>query len=153
MKINIEQILKSLPHRYPILLVDKITAMEENKSITGIKNVTFNEPHFMGHFPDKPIMPGVLIIEAMAQTASVMVMNSGGRSLEDNLVYFMSIDGAKFRKPVIPGDVMELEIEVIQNRGAVWKMSGVAKVEGEKVAEAQFAAMIIDKKKQEQKNK
>lgn len=146
--IGIEQILKSIPHRYPILLVDKIIAMEENKSIVGIKNVTFNEPHFMGHFPDKPIMPGVLIIEAMAQTASVMVMNSGGRTLEDSLVYFMSIDNAKFRKPVIPGDVMELHIEVLQNRGAVWKMSAVAKVDGAKVAEAEFSAMIVDKEKQ-----
>ncbi len=149
--IGIEQILKSIPHRYPILLVDKIIAMEENKSIVGVKNVTFNEPHFMGHFPDKPIMPGVLIIEAMAQTASVMVMNSGGRTLEDSLVYFMSIDNAKFRKPVIPGDVLELHIEVLQNRGAVWKMSGVAKVEGVKVAEAEFSAMIIDKAKQDSK--
>jgi 3-hydroxyacyl-[acyl-carrier-protein] dehydratase len=148
--INIEQILKSIPHRYPILLVDKITAMEEDKSITGIKNVTFNEPHFMGHFPDKPIMPGVLIIEAMAQAASVMVMNSGGRKLEDSLVYFMSIDNAKFRKPVIPGDVLQLDITVIQNRGAVWKMAGTALVEGKKVAEAEFSAMVIDKKKQEQ---
>ena len=146
--INIEQILKSIPHRYPLLLVDKIIAMEENKSIVGIKNVTFNEPHFMGHFPDKPIMPGVLIIEAMAQAASVMVMNSGGRKLEDNVVYFMSIDNAKFRKPVIPGDVLELHIEVIQNRGAVWKMSGVGKVDGVKVAEAEFSAMIVDKEKQ-----
>jgi 3-hydroxyacyl-[acyl-carrier-protein] dehydratase len=146
--IDIQQILKSIPHRYPILLVDKIIAMEENKSIVGIKNVTFNEPHFMGHFPDKPIMPGVLIIEAMAQTASVMVMNSGGRSLDDSLVYFMSIDNAKFRKPVIPGDVMELHIEVLQNRGAVWKMAAVAKVEGVKVAEAEFSAMIVDKEKQ-----
>ena len=146
--IDIQQIIKSIPHRYPILLVDKVIAMEENKSITGIKNVTFNEPHFMGHFPDKPIMPGVLIIEAMAQTASIMVMNSDNRKLEDNLVYFMSINNAKFRKPVIPGDVLELHIEVIQNRGTVWKMSGIAKVEGEKVAEANFSAMIVDKSKQ-----
>jgi 3-hydroxyacyl-[acyl-carrier-protein] dehydratase len=149
--IGIEKILKSIPHRYPILLVDKIIAMEENKNIVGIKNVTFNEPHFMGHFPDKPIMPGVLIIEAMAQTASVMVMNSGGRSLDDSLVYFMSIDNAKFRKPVVPGDVLELHIKVVQNRGAVWKMAGIAKVEGQKVAEAEFSAMIIDKAKQESK--
>ncbi len=146
--IGIEQILKSIPHRYPLLLVDKIIAMEENKSIVGIKNVTFNEPHFAGHFPDRPIMPGVLIIEAMAQTASVMVMNSGGRTLSESLVYFMSIDNAKFRKPVIPGDVLELHIEVLQNRGATWKMSGIAKVEGLKVAEAVFSAMIIDKEKQ-----
>jgi 3-hydroxyacyl-[acyl-carrier-protein] dehydratase len=147
--IAIEQILKSIPHRYPLLLVDKIIAMEENKSVIGVKNVTFNEPHFTGHFPDKPIMPGVLIIEAMAQTASVMVMNSGGRSLEDSIVYFMSIDNAKFRKPVVPGDVLELHIEVLQNRGAVWKMAGIAKVEGIKVAEAEFSAMIVDKAKQE----
>lgn len=147
--ITIEQILKSIPHRYPLLLVDKIIAMEENKSVIGVKNVTFNEPHFTGHFPDKPIMPGVLIIEAMAQTASVMVMNSGGRSLDDSIVYFMSIDNAKFRKPVVPGDVLELHIEVVQNRGAVWKMAGVAKVEGIKVAEAGFSAMIVDKAKQE----
>ncbi|MFT6259237.1 MAG: 3-hydroxyacyl-[acyl-carrier-protein] dehydratase [Rickettsiales bacterium] len=151
MQINIEQILKSIPHRYPLLLVDKIIDMEENKSIVGIKNVTFNEPHFAGHFPDKPIMPGVLIVEAMAQTASVMVMNSGGRSLEDNVVYFMSIDNSKFRKPVVPGDVLELHVEVVQNRGAVWKFSGVAKVEGKKVAEATFSAMIVDKKKQDSK--
>jgi len=147
--INIEQILKSIPHRYPLLLVDKIIAMEENKSVIGIKNVTFNEPHFAGHFPDKPIMPGILIIEAMAQTASIMVMNSGGRILEDRLVYFMSINNAKFRKPVIPGDVLELHIEVVQNRGAVWKMNGVGKVDGIKVAEAEFSAMIVDKSKQD----
>ena len=147
--ITIEQILKSIPHRYQLLLVDKIIAMEENKSVIGVKNVTFNEPHFTGHFPDKPIMPGVLIIEAMAQTASVMVMNSGGRSLDDSIVYFMSIDNAKFRKPVVPGDVLELHIEVLQNRGAVWKMAGIAKVEGIKVAEAEFSAMIVDKAKQD----
>jgi 3-hydroxyacyl-[acyl-carrier-protein] dehydratase len=146
--INIEQIIKSIPHRYPLLLVDKIIAMTDDKSVVGVKNVTFNEPHFMGHFPDKPIMPGVLIIEAMAQTASVMVMNSSGRILEDKLVYFMSIDNAKFRKPVIPGDVLELHIDVIQHRGAVWKMSGVAMVDNKKVAEANFSAMVVDKKPQ-----
>jgi 3-hydroxyacyl-[acyl-carrier-protein] dehydratase len=144
--INIEQIIKSIPHRYPFLLVDKIIAMEKNKSAVGVKNVTFNEPHFTGHFPEKSIMPGVLIIEAMAQTAAIMVINSGNFKAEDKLVYFMSIDGAKFRKPVIPGDVLELHIEVIQNRGNVWKMSGIGKVDGEKVSEAQFSAMILDKK-------
>lgn len=150
--INIEQIIKSIPHRYPMLLVDKIIAMEEDKSVVGIKNVTFNEPYFMGHFPGKPIMPGVMIIEAMAQTASIMVMNSGNRSIEDKLVYFMSIDNAKFRKPVVPGDVLELHIEVIQNRGQVWKMSGVGKVDGVKVAEADFSAMVVDKAKQSGNN-
>jgi 3-hydroxyacyl-[acyl-carrier-protein] dehydratase len=145
--INIEQIIKLIPHRYPLLLVDKIIAIEPNKSIVGVKNVTFNEPHFTGHFPEKPIMPGVLIIEAMAQAGAIMVIHSGDFNPEDNLVYFMSIDGAKFRKPVVPGDVLELHIETVQNRGAVWKLSGVAKVDGQKVAEAQFSAMIVNKNK------
>jgi 3-hydroxyacyl-[acyl-carrier-protein] dehydratase len=145
--INIEQIIKLIPHRYPLLLVDKIIAVEPNKSIVGVKNVTFNEPHFTGHFPDKPIMPGVLIIEAMAQAGAIMVIHSGDFNPEDNLVYFMSIDGAKFRKPVVPGDVLELHIETIQNRGAVWKLAGVAKVDGQKVAEANFSAMIVNKNK------
>lgn len=145
--INIEQIIKLIPHRYPLLLVDKVIAIEPNKSIVGVKNVTFNEPHFTGHFPDKPIMPGVLIIEAMAQAGAIMVIHSGDFNPEDNLVYFMSIDGAKFRKPVVPGDVLELHIETIQNRGAVWKLAGVAKVDGQKVAEANFSAMIVNKNK------
>lgn len=145
--LNIEEIINLIPHRYPILLVDKVTEIEPNKKIVGIKNVTFNEPHFMGHFPDKPIMPGVLIIEAMAQAGAIMVVHSGDFKPEENLVYFMAIDGAKFRKPVVPGDVLELHIETIQNRGAVWKLSGVAKVDGQKVAEAQLTAMIVNKDK------
>ena len=145
--INIEQIIKLIPHRYPILLVDKIIYLEPNKKISAIKHVTFNEPHFMGHFPEKPIMPGVLIIDAMAQASSVMDSHSGNFNPEEKLVYFMSISDAKFRKPVIPGDVLELHIDVVQNRGAVWKMSGVAMVEGKKVAEASFSAMIVDKSK------
>jgi 3-hydroxyacyl-[acyl-carrier-protein] dehydratase len=144
--MDIEKIIKSIPHRYPLLLVDKIIAMEPSKSVVGIKNVTFNEPHFMGHFPDKPIMPGVLIIEAMAQTAAIMVINSLDVDPQSKLVYFMSIDNAKFRKPVVPGDVLELHLEVIQNRSNVWKLSGIAKVEGVKVAEAEISAMIVDKK-------
>ncbi len=142
---NIEKILKSLPHRYPILLVDKITQFEANKKIIAVKNVTFNEPHFMGHFPDRPIMPGVLIIEAMAQAGALLVTCDPNFDCENKLVYFMSIDNAKFRKPVVPGDVLELHIEVVQSRGNVWKMSGVAIVEGQKVSEAQFSAMIFDK--------
>jgi len=145
--LNIEKILKSLPHRYPLLLVDKVISMEAAKKIVGIKNVTFNEPHFMGHFPGHPIMPGVLIIEAMAQTAALLVTAAPGFDAENKLVYFMSIESAKFRKPVIPGDVLELHIETIQNRGSVWKMSGVGIVDGQKVAEAQFSAMIFDKEK------
>lgn len=145
--INIEKIIKCLPHRYPLLLVDKVIALEVNKKITAIKNVTVNEPHFTGHFPDRPIMPGVLIIEAMAQAGALMVTSAQDFDPENKLVYFMSIDGVKFRKPVVPGDVLELHIEVIQNRGNVWKMSALALVEGQKVSEAQFSAMIFDKEK------
>lgn len=145
--IGIEKILKSLPHRYPILLVDKVVELEVGKKIVAVKNVTFNEPHFMGHFPDHPIMPGVLIIEAMAQAGALMVTSAPDFKAEDKLVYFMSIDGAKFRKPVIPGDVLELHIEAVQNRGAVWKLSATAIVDGQKVSEAQLSAMIVDKEK------
>jgi len=145
--IGIEKILKSLPHRYPFLLVDKVIKLEPEKKIVAIKNVTFNEPHFLGHFPDHPIMPGVLIIEAMAQAGALMVTSAPNFNPEDKLVYFMSIDGAKFRKPVIPGDVLELHVEATQNRGAVWKLSAIGMVDGQKVAEAKLAAMIVDKKK------
>ena len=145
--INIEKILKSLPHRYPLLLVDKVVEVEPNKKIVAIKNVTFNEPHFLGHFPDHPIMPGVLIIEALAQAGALMVTSAPDFKAEDKLVYFMSIDGAKFRKPVVPGDVLELHVEAIQNRGAVWKLAAVAKVDGQKVSEAELSAMIVDKEK------
>jgi len=145
--IGIEQILKSLPHRYPFLLVDKVIELELGKKIVAIKNVTFNEPHFLGHFPDHPIMPGVLIIEAMAQAGALMVTSAPGFKPEEKLVYFMSIDGAKFRKPVIPGDVLELHVEVVQSRGPVWKLSAVAMVDGQEVSEAQLSAMIVDKEK------
>jgi 3-hydroxyacyl-[acyl-carrier-protein] dehydratase len=145
--IGIEKILKSLPHRYPFLLVDKVIKLEPEKKIVAIKNVTFNEPHFLGHFPDHPIMPGVLIIEAMAQAGALMVTSAPNFNPEDKLVYFMSIDGAKFRKPVIPGDALELHVEAVHNRGAVWKLSAVGMVDGQKVAEAKLAAMIVDKKK------
>ena len=145
--IGIEKILKSLPHRYPFLLVDKVIELEPEKKIVAVKNVTFNEPHFLGHFPDHPIMPGVLIIEAMAQAGALMVTSAPNFNPEDKLVYFMSIDGAKFRKPVIPGDVLELHVEATQNRGAVWKLSAIGMVDGQKVAEAKLAAMIVDKKK------
>jgi 3-hydroxyacyl-[acyl-carrier-protein] dehydratase len=145
--INIEQIIKSLPHRYPLLLVDKVIELEPNKKIVAIKNVTFNEPHFTGHFPGHPIMPGVLIIEALAQAGALMVTSAPGFKAEEKLVYFMSIDGAKFRKPVVPGDVLELHVEATQNRGAVWKLSANAFVDGTKVAEAELKAMIVDKEK------
>ncbi len=146
-QVGIEKIIKDLPHRYPFLLIDKVSITDPFKHAIGFKNVTFNEPHFTGHFPDRPIMPGVLIIEAMAQTAAIMIMNSSNEEKEDNLVYFMGIDNAKFRKPVIPGDVLELHITTVQGRSNVWKMTGVAMVAGQKVAEADFSAMFVDKKK------
>jgi 3-hydroxyacyl-[acyl-carrier-protein] dehydratase len=145
--IGIDRIIKLLPHRYPFLMVDRVISCEVNKKLVAIKNVTFNEPHFTGHFPDKPIMPGVLIIEGMAQAAALMVTSAPGFNYEDSLVYFMSIEGAKFRKPVVPGDTLELHVETIQNRGNVWKISGVGIVAGQKVSEAQFSAMIIEKSK------
>lgn len=145
--LDIKRILECLPHRYPILLVDKVTSLEVGKKIVAIKNVTFNEPHFMGHFPNHPIMPGVLIIEALAQAGALMAVASPEFNAEDKLVYFMAIDGAKFRKPVVPGDVLELHVETIQNRGAVWKLAASAMVEGQKVAEAELTAMLVDKDK------
>ena len=133
-----------LPHRYPFALVDRVVAYEAGKSATGVKNVTINEPHFQGHFPNKPIMPGVLIVEAMAQTAAVLVVQSLGGVSEDTLVYFMSVENAKFRQPVIPGDTLEIHVKTIRNRKAVWKFNGIAKVGARSVAEATFSAMIVE---------
>lgn len=148
--IGIEKIMKDIPHRYPFLLVDKVEVKEDFKYGVGYKNVTFNEPHFTGHFPDHPIMPGVLIIEAMAQAAAILVKNSGTAEeqakKDDALVYFMTIENTKFRKPVTPGDVLELHVKAIQNRGAVWKFSGEGVVNNKKVAEAEFSAMFVQKK-------
>lgn len=143
--IDIENIIKMIPHRYPILLVDRIIEFEADVRAVGLKNVTFNEPHFQGHFPDKPIMPGVLIIEALAQTAAVFVVETLGNEARDKLVYFMSIDNAKFRKPVVPGDSLHLEVNKISNKRGAWKFAAEARVEGKKVAEATIMAMIMDK--------
>ena len=148
-EIKIDKIMKYLPHRYPFLLIDKVDILKEYEKAIGYKNVTMNEPHFTGHFPDNPIMPGVLIVEAMAQTAAVLVMGSdeiSGKDVAEKAVLFMSIDNTKFRKPVIPGDVLELEVTSLRGRMNVWKMSAIAKVEGVKVAQSEFSAMIIDKK-------
>lgn len=142
---NINEILEMIPHRYPILLVDKVIDYIQDEGITVLKNVTFNEPHFMGHFPNNPIMPGVLIVEALAQASAIFAVKTMGDNAKGKLVYFMSIDDAKFRKPVIPGDSLYLEVKKIQNRKAVWKFRGVAKVDGKKVAEANITAMIVDK--------
>ncbi len=138
--ININEIMKYLPHRYPFLLVDRIIDLKPGISIAGIKNVTINEPFFQGHFPGQPIMPGVLIIEAMAQVAGVMAFCAGME--ESKSVYFMSIEKAKFRRPVVPGDQIKMDIKVLHQRGNVWKFSGDATVDGNLVSEAEFTAMV-----------
>ncbi|NCO67120.1 MAG: 3-hydroxyacyl-[acyl-carrier-protein] dehydratase FabZ [Nitrospirae bacterium CG_4_10_14_0_8_um_filter_41_23] len=141
--MDIKEIQKLLPHRYPFLLVDRIIDIEPGIKAVGIKNVTINEGFFQGHFPGHPIMPGVLIIEALAQVAGILAFRPGasdGRS-----VYFMSIEKAKFRKPVVPGDQLRLEISILQQRGNVWKFSGNAVVEEKVVAEAEFTAMLTDR--------
>jgi len=139
--LGIEEIMKVLPHRYPFLLVDRIVEIEERKRVVGIKNVTINEPFFQGHFPGHPIMPGVLIIEAMAQVGGVLLVGSV-EDPDSKVVYFMSLDNVKFRRPVKPGDQIRFELDVTQIRGMVCKMRGVAKVDGEVVAEADMAAMV-----------
>ncbi len=140
--MNVNEIMKLLPHRYPFLLVDRIADLEPGVSARGVKNVTINEPFFQGHFPGQPIMPGVLIIEAMAQVAGVMAFRSG---VEGKIVYFMSIDNAKFRRPVVPGDQVIMDLKVVKQRGNVWKFSGTASVDGKLVSEAEFTAMVTDK--------
>jgi 3-hydroxyacyl-[acyl-carrier-protein] dehydratase len=141
--MDIKEIQKFLPHRYPFLLVDRIIEIEPGTKAIGIKNVTVNEEFFQGHFPGQPIMPGVLIIEAMAQVGGILAFRSGVNM--GKAVYFMSIEKAKFRKPVVPGDQLRLEIQVLQQRGNVWKFSGNANVEGKVAAEAEFTAMVTDK--------
>ena len=141
---DIQLIQQILPHRYPFLLVDKVVDINGTTSATGIKNVTMNEPHFQGHFPGNPIMPGVTIVEAMAQTAAVMVGTTMGLINGDLLVYFMAIDCCKFRRKVVPGDVVEMKVETTRGKpgGKVWKFKGIAPVEGEMAAEAEFTAMM-----------
>jgi 3-hydroxyacyl-[acyl-carrier-protein] dehydratase len=139
--LDILRIMSMLPHRYPFLLVDRVEQIEGDNSAVGIKNVTVNEPHFQGHFPSQPVMPGVLIIEAMAQTAGVICVNTmEGDS--PTLVYFMTIDNAKFRRPVVPGDQLELHVKKVKNRGNIWKYACEALVDGIKVAEAEITAMM-----------
>ncbi len=143
--VDIRRILQMIPHRYPMVMVDKVIEMRLDASAIGIKNVSINEPFFQGHFPSEPVMPGVLIIEAMAQTAAVLVVATFGADSEGKLVYFMSVDGARFRRPVVPGDRLELHVEKIQSRANVWKFAGKAIVDGKVAAEATFAAMIRDR--------
>ncbi len=139
---DIDLIQKCIPHRYPFLLIDKVVDIDPGQAATGIKNVTYNEPHFQGHFPTAPIMPGVTIIEAMAQTSAVMVALSLDLVGKDALVYFMSIDKAKFRRKVVPGDVLKLQVTTIRGGSKIWKFEGRATVDGELAASAEFAAMI-----------
>ena len=142
--IDIERLMAMIPHRYPFLMIDRVVDVVTNEGCTGIKNVSINEPFFQGHFPGKPVMPGVLIIEAMAQTSAVLVVHTLGAASEGKLVYFMSVDGARFRRPVVPGDQLRVHVRKERSRGNVWKFSAEAKVDGHLVAEATYAAMILD---------
>ncbi len=141
---DINKIMAALPHRYPFLMVDRIRDIDGEESCIGVKNVTINEPHFQGHFPGRPVMPGVLLIEGMAQTAGALCSLAQLDAERPKLVYFMTIDNAKFRKPVIPGDTVEYHVRKIRRRGNIWRFAAEAMVEGIKVAEAEVTAMMVD---------
>ena len=145
--IDVEKIVKMIPHRYPMLLIDKVIDIVIDQSAVGVKNVTANENFFTGHFPSKMVMPGVLMIESMAQTCAVLVIETLGKEAEGSLVYFMSVDGGKFRKPVVPGDQLKFHVNKIRNRSNVWKFKCKGYVEEELVAEATISAMIMADKK------
>jgi 3-hydroxyacyl-[acyl-carrier-protein] dehydratase len=142
--LDIKRVMAALPHRYPMLLVDRVESLDPEKGIVAIKAVTINEPFFQGHFPARPIMPGVLIVEALAQAAGVLAVEAFGLAGSGKLVYFMAIEGAKFRAPVEPGVLMRLEVEFVQKRANVSKFAGRATVDGKLAAEASFTAMIAD---------
>ena len=141
---DLSRIKRMIPHRYPFLMIDKVEDIHPNRSAVGIKNVTANEHYFQGHFPKEPVMPGVLIVEAMAQTAGTLVVETMGKIDQDLLVYFMTLDDTRFRHKVVPGDRLELHVTVERGRGRVWKFWGEAKVGGKVCAEARFSAMIVD---------
>lgn len=141
---DISRVMKLLPHRFPFLMIDRIQDMDGDNTAVGVKNVTINEPYFQGHFPEIPVMPGVLIIEGLAQTAGALCVHSLGESYKPQVVYFMGIDRAKFRRPVGPGDTLYYHVRKIRSRGRVWRFYGEAKVNGQTVAEAEVSAMIAD---------
>jgi 3-hydroxyacyl-[acyl-carrier-protein] dehydratase len=143
-QVDIQRIMEMIPHRHPFLMIDKVVDMVANQRATGIKSVSINENYFQGHFPARPVMPGVLIIEAMAQTAAVLVVHTLGPESEGKLVYFMSVDNARFRRPVFPGDRLDVYVTKQRHRGNVWKFEGRAKVGDNLMAEAVFAAMILN---------
>ena len=142
--IGMGEILQRIPHRYPFLLIDRAEDYRPHTSITGFKCVTFNEPHFPGHFPDNPVMPGVLIIEALAQTGAVLMSKSLNADVTGRTIMFMSVDNARFRSPVRPGMVLRMEVSVLRHRGDVFKFRGEARVDGKLVAEAEWGAMVVD---------
>lgn len=143
-EIDINRVMQMIPHRRPFLMIDRVVDLVSDVSATGVKNLSINEPFFQGHFPGRPVMPGVLIIEAMAQTAAVLVVHTLGPGSEGKLVYFMSVDSCRFRRPVFPGNTLYVHVTKLRKRGNVWKFSAQAKVDGSLVAEATFAAMILD---------
>lgn len=144
--LDIGRVMEMIPHRYPILMIERVKDVVLGQSAVGVKNVSINEPFFQGHFPSRPVMPGVLIIESMAQTSAVLVVATLGADAEGKLVYFMTVDEARFRKPVTPGDVLHVHVTKLQSRRNVWKFKGEAKVNGTLVAEAVYSAMILDEK-------
>ncbi len=148
--MDLLEIQKLLPHRYPFLLVDRVTEITPGQKLVGFKNVTINEPFFVGHFPGHPVMPGVLIVEALAQASALLAYKSAGIDPEQKVTYLMGVDGARFRKPVVPGDRLELTVEVLRQKGPVWKTKGVASVDGQKVAEAEFLATVVDKNEKQE---
>jgi 3-hydroxyacyl-[acyl-carrier-protein] dehydratase len=143
--LDVARIMHAIPHRFPMLMIDRMEEVVLGLSAVGIKNVSVNEPFFQGHFPNHPIMPGVMIIEAMAQTSAVLVVETLGPQAAGKLVYFMSIESAKFRKPVVPGDQLRIHVTKLRSRGNVWKFNGVARVDGVAVGEAVYSAMILDR--------
>jgi 3-hydroxyacyl-[acyl-carrier-protein] dehydratase len=142
LSVDSVRIMQMIPHRPPFLMIDRVYDLVADKGAIGVKNVSMTEPHFEGHFPGAPVMPGVLIVEAMAQTAAVLVVHTLGQASEGKLVYFMSVDNCRFRRPVYPGDQLKIEVKKQRNRGPVWKFEGLAKVDDKVVAEAVFAAMV-----------